>query len=1141
MKYFLKIVLFLAAGIILITLTSKADCMLSYAITTVSKDSTVRIWEEPLVIPTYEVGIPDPNPRFYAGRAYQGAQGRVYPYPMLDRLTDNRKDKTYNAVYLENEYIKICILPEIGGRIFYAIDKTNNHDFLYHQHVIKPALIGMLGAWISGGIEWNFPHHHRATVFMPIDYTFQENPDGSKTIWMSEIEIRHRMRWVIGITLYPGKSYFEAAFKFINRTPVIHSFLYWANVSTHANPDYQVIFPPGTEYATYHSKNAFAHWPVSHEVYRGIDYSEGVDLSWWKNHPSPISFFAWNYEDDFLAGYDHEKNAGTVYVANHYLAPGKKLWEWGPGPQGRIWDEILTETDGPYAEIMVGAYSDNQPDYSWLQPYETKTVSQYWYPIREMEGVKNANLKAAVDLRVTPENMALIGFSTTSAYEKAKVLLKAGNKVIFQQEINISPGEPFQKKILLPPGVKKEDLQVSLLSSANEELIAYKPVKKKDTPMPDVVEPPPSPDDIKTVEELYLAGLRLEQFYNPTLEPYPYYEEALKRDPGNYRVNIALGILNYKGGMLKEAEEKFRTAIKRATKNYTSPRDGEAYYYLGLILQLQGKYDDAYNAFYKAVWSYESQSAAYFHISEIDCKMGDFPTALKHINLSIITNIWNTNALNLKTAILRHLGQYGEAENISVKILSDDPLNLWAEFELFLTQSAMGIEEEAAKVKNSLMAKREGKVQHWYKAQTFLEIAVDYSNCGLWDEAITLLSLLTDSVENNETTYPLVYYYLGYFWQQKGDFEKASKYYRFGSEMPPDYCFPFRTESIGMLQAAFRNNPEDARAHYYLGNLYYDHQPENAILEWEKSRALDNNLATVNRNLGLAYIQVDNDIQKAIACLEKAVACDSTDPRLFYELDVLYEAGGVSPEIRLALMQKNHQTIVEHNDAFSREIVLLTQLGYYDDAIVFMNNYHFRRWEGLGNIHTTYVDAHLLRGQKYFKVKQYKEAIRDFEAALKYPENLEVARPYSGGRDCEVYYFMGLTYEAEGKYKKAKEFFEKSITAKRIESWSALSYYQGLAFQKTGQKNKANQMFDGLIEFGDNKLETLKKEGAVMRFFAKFGNKRSRNELMADAYYLVGLGYMGKGMLSEAKTSFEKTLDLNINHLWAKVQLSGIQ
>ena len=204
-------------------------------------ESGVKIWEESLKIPTYRVEKPDPNPLFYTSRAYQGAQGHVYPYPMLDKLTDIREDIAYKAVFLENKYVQIMVLPELGGRIFSAVDRTNNYNFFYRQHVIKPALIGMLGARISGGVEWNVPHHHRATTFMPVDYTTQENHDGSKTIWVGEIELRHRMKWIIGLTLYPDKSYLEATVKIFNRTPFAHSFLYWANVAAHANPAYQVI------------------------------------------------------------------------------------------------------------------------------------------------------------------------------------------------------------------------------------------------------------------------------------------------------------------------------------------------------------------------------------------------------------------------------------------------------------------------------------------------------------------------------------------------------------------------------------------------------------------------------------------------------------------------------------------------------------------------------------------------------------------------------------------------------------------------------------------------------------------------------------------------------------------------------------
>lgn len=1111
-----------------------------YSTATGFTKSSVTICEKELVIPTYKIGKPDPNPRFYEGRAYQGAQGRVYPYPMMDRLTDKCEDKAYNAVYLENEYVKICVLPEIGGRVFEAVDKTNGFDFLYRQHVIKPALIGMLGAWISGGIEWNFPHHHRASVFLPMDYVLKDNPDGSKTIWMSEIEMRHRMKLVIGITLRPGKSYFEAEIKLYNRSPFVHSFLYWANVSVYADENYQVIFPPSTQFAVYHGKNAFVRWPVSHETYRGVDYTKGVDMSWWKNHPSPMSFFAWNYKDDFLAGYDHKKGAGTAYVANHHVAPGKKFWQWGPGPHGRIWDKILTDEDGPYVELMVGAFSDNQPDYSWLQPYEGKSVRQYWYPIRDIGGVKNANLAAAVNMELAGKTVK-IGFNATSEYKNAEALLRARGKVVFEEKIDISPGKPFIKEVPLTAGVKETDLRVSLVSASGDELVAYQPVKMEKAPMPEVVKRPPDPKDIKTVEELYLTGMRLEQFYNPSLSPVPYYEEALKRDPGNSRVNAALGILYLKWCMFEKAEEHFRVALKRVTKDYTSPRDGETYYYLGWVLKLRGKLDVAYNALYKAAWSHAFHTAAYFHLAEIDCMRGDFETALKHLDRSLVTNAWHAKALNLKATVLRRLDRPKEAAELAKKVSANDPLNLWSLHEAYLAGVAMGLDKERiAELKADLEPKCNVEAPEWHKAQTCLEIAVDYANAGLWDEAINMLNLIAFSGEKRANPYPLIFYYLGYFHEKKGDVKKAAEYYRIGGKMPTDYCFPFRAESIHVLRAAFRNNPKDGRAHYYLGNLFYDRQPKKAIKEWEKARELDAGIATLHRNLARGYFQIEHNVAKAIASMEKAIECDK-DPGLFYELDVLYEAGGVSMQKRLDLLMKNHKYILDHNDAFSREIVLLTRLGHYDNAIkMMMPPNHFRRWEGLGNIHTTYLNAHLLRARKHLKAGRYGEAVKDYEAALEYPENLEVARPHHGGRDCEVYCLLGNAYDAWGNAEKAREFYKKSTSTERHESRSELDFYQGMAYMKLDRKDKAAEMFDALIKHGKEKLESL-KVGTTLEFFAKFGKKRSVKDQKADALYLMGLGYIGKGDMEAAKKKLEEALNLNAHHLWAKIHLEDLE
>jgi tetratricopeptide (TPR) repeat protein len=1093
----------------------------------VSKESSVRIWEEPRVIPTYLIGAPDINPRFYTGRTYQGAQGRVYPYPMLDVLTDNRRDKTYNAVYLENEYLKISVLPEIGGRLFSALDKTNNYDFIYHQHVVKPALIGMLGAWISGGIEWNFPHHHRPSVFMPIDYVMEEHPDGSSTIWVGEIEIRHRMKWIVGLTLHPSKSYIEATIRPFNRTPFVNTFLCFANVGIHANEDYQVIFPPSTQFATYHTKNQFARWPVSHEVFNRIDYTSGVDVSWWKNHPEWTSMFAWNYEDDFFGGYDHGKRAGTVSFANHHVVPGRKFWEWSNGPRGWMWDKILTEEDGPELELMTGAYSDNQPDYSWLRPYETKIIKMYWYPIRELGGIKNANLEAAVNLDVTKKNTARIAFNTTSKYENANALLRAGEEIIFEKRIDISPDKPFTQDIPLPDGVKEHGLRVSLHSADGEELIAYSPIKTEKAPMPETVKAPPEPKDFKTVEELYLTGLRLEQFHNPALQPYPFYEEALRRDPNNYRVNVALGILYFKRGMFEDAEKCFQRAIDRATYNYTSPRDGEAFYYHGLVQKFLGKYDAAYDDLYKATWSYGSHTAAYYHLAEIACIRGEFDTALGHIDRALATNAWNTKAMDLKAAVLRHLGRFEEAAQIASEVLKVDLLDYWALNELYLAKFAMKAKVEADK---QLKALTKGMRNDY---QSYLELAVDYGNAGLYDEAIKVLKRLPVSASAGLGSDPMLYYYLAFYFDKKGQTDVAEKTYKVTSMMPTNYCFPFRLESIDVLRAAFTTNPADARAHYYLGNLLYDHQPENAIKEWEKSVAIDEKFATAHRNLGFAYARDLDDVPKAIASYEKAIACNKEDPRPYYELDLLYERDGrLSPQERLALLESNEKTIVKRDDAFSRKVILSVQLGDYDKALDLMMNRHFHTWEGGATVRGAFVDSHLLRGTNHFKAGRYREALKDYQTALEYPENFEMTTPYRGGRDCQVYYYIATAYEALGDSKKAKESYEKSVAAKQRRAWSYLRYYQALSYRKLGREDKAVEILDGLIAFAQAE--------AGVDFFAKFGEKEPPKFRMANNNYLLGLAYLAKGSKTEAKAKFAEALKLNPNHLWAAVLLSRL-
>ena len=331
------------------------------------------VWAEKVMIPTYEIGEAEKNPIFLEKRVYQGSCGKVYPYPTIEKISDEKKDKEYTAVWLENEYIRVMVLPELGGRIQRAYDKTNDYDFVYYNQVIKPALVGLTGPWISGGIEFNWPQHHRPTTFLPVDYEIQENEDGSVSVLCHDVDQMYGTKGLMRISVYPGKAYIEIKGQLYNRTSLPQTFLWWANPAVPVNDNTQSIFPPDVHAVMDHGKRDVSRFPIATGVYYKKDYSEGVDISRYKNIPVPTSYMAEKSKYDFVGGYDYGKHAGILHVADHHVSPGKKQWTWGCGDFGKAWDRNLTDEDGPYVELMTGMFTDNQPDFTWLKPFEEKT------------------------------------------------------------------------------------------------------------------------------------------------------------------------------------------------------------------------------------------------------------------------------------------------------------------------------------------------------------------------------------------------------------------------------------------------------------------------------------------------------------------------------------------------------------------------------------------------------------------------------------------------------------------------------------------------------------------------------------------------------------------------------------------------
>lgn len=1131
-----------------------------------SANASVKVSEQDIVLPTYLAGPPEPNPMFYFGRASQGAEGRVYPYPLYDTLTNVKSNKTYRIIYLENEYVRIGVLPEIGGRLFEGVDKSNGYNFIYRQHVIKPALIGLIGAWISGGIEWNIPHHHRATTFLPVQYRVAENDDGSKTVWVGELELRDRMRWAVGYTLRPGKSCLECSVRIVNRTPLANTMLCFANVAVHVNENYQVIYPPATRFVTFHSKREFTTWPIATTRYAGADFTRGVDVSWYSNHVSANSMFAWNYEDDFFAGYDHGRQAGIMSVANHQIVPGKKFWTWGNGPRGRMWDKILTDDDGPYIELMVGAYSDNQPDYSWLQPYETKSFEMFWYPFRDIGGVKQANLDAAVNLEVGANGTAKVGFCTTAAHRSAVARLTAGDRVLLAEHITISPEKPFVRQVSLPAGLEANALRASLTADGLE-LVSYSPVRLEPATMPEPVKGPPAPSELKTTEELYLAGQRIEQFRNPSLRTEDYWDEALTRDPDDARVNTALGIRKLKQARFAEAEAHFRKAIGRLSFNYTSPKDGEPFYYLGLALlgradelaksssgstatgaETRGKesagsaselqylcrtgstLDQARNAFYKATWSAAWRSPAYFSLAELAARQGDFPAALELVNHSVEANTLNLRALNLKAALLRHTGRSKEALGLldSTARLTD-PLDVRV-----LAERRLAGDKSSARDLEAILRDHPA---------TGLETAAEFANAGLWQDGNDLLTLMVESTRNKTDASPLAYYYLGEFAERLGKSAAAFDYRVQAKAASPEYAFPFQNELAPVLRRAMAADPSDARAPYYLGNLLFDGQPADAVKLWERSATLDPAFPLVHRNLAVAYShqKPTNDLARAIAQLELAVSSPKKYALHFAELDELYARNGEQPEKRLALLERNHSVVAQRDDSLSREIGLKILAGKYDDAIQLMTGRKFSVWEG-GSLEVAdhWVNAHLLRGRQELTARQFAAAAQDFSSAATIPANLPTERELARGP--ELAYWAGMASAAQGDKGQAQRCWRQATEGAAPEGRrqprdglserQTQSYYQALARRKLGQSEESEKALRELAQSAERQIH---EDGAPADSGA-----RGPNQQTALAHYLSGLAHLGLGETSPARTEFEKALVAQPDYLGAKAELGAM-
>lgn len=1067
----------------------------------------VSVRNEMVIIPTYETETYDKNPMFLEKRVYQGSSGRVYPHPVCEGVADKKTDKAYRAIFLENDFIEVMILPEIGGKIQRLYDKTNGYDAVYYNEVIKPALVGLAGPWVSGGIEFNWPQHHRPSTFDPVDYKIEENDDNSVTVWVGETEKMFHTKGIAGFTVYPDRAYVEIKGQVYNPTERPQTFLWWANPAVAVNDHTQSIFPPDVNAVMDHGKRSVSEFPIARGEYYKFDYAPGTDISRYKNIPVPTSYMAYHSDFNFIGNYDYSKEAGLLHIADHHVSPGKKQWTWGNGDFGQAWDRNLTDENGPYIELMTGMFTDNQPDFTYLKPYEEKTFLQYFMPYKEVGAIKNASLEVVMNVEINGDNIDCVVYSPLCLND-VTLKLFCNEDVLFEETVNISPLEIFKKSVKAVYG------KIKLAAYKGEkEILSCVPAKASSEPVPSPAEALPEPSEIPTTEKLFLAAVHLEQYRHATYSPADYYLEGLKRDCSDIRLNNGYGKYLYNKGRYAEAQVYFENAVKSSTWKNPNPYDCEPYYNLGLALKAQGANDKAFDAFYKAVWDGNMQDKAFYQMACIKSAEGEYEEAYGYIEKSLTKGAHNLKARNLKTALLRKMGKIDLAVVFAKETTEIDALDHSAVYELYKL-TGEGLDSLKAIMRDD--------------NHNYIELALTYIIAGLNDEAVEILRFAPNADE------PMVHYYLYSITKNADDLNK-------GESASPIYCFPNRLEDAKVLEIAINDGGEYAK--YYLGNLLYDKgRWEESVQLWENS---DIEIATVHRNLSLAYYNKLNDYDKAKAAMEKAFEIDKTDARVFFELDQLYKILNFSLEERLANMEANNELLEKRDDLYTEYITLLNLDGQYEKAYSCIMNHNFHPWEGgEGKIPAQYRISLMNMARKEINKEK---AIKMLEDALVYPYNLGEGK-LIGNLDNDLYYMLGCLYDDKAK---ADEAFalasrgDNELTSAMYynDQPPEMVYYAAKAIEKTGNKEEAINRFDMFISYAnehmndDIKIDYFAVSLPDFLIFEADLNKKNK----IHCSYMAALGYLGKGDMANAKKITEQGLELDKCHAGLRDILRKVQ
>ncbi|HNQ24195.1 MAG TPA: DUF5107 domain-containing protein [Phycisphaerae bacterium] len=950
-----------------------------------TSSAEVKVWEGTITVPTY-TWEDDVNPKFWAlETATKVARNAIYPYTMQDHLFRTKVDRTYKALFLENEYLKVTCVPQFDGRLHSVLDKTTGQEMFHLNSVIKPSMIAMRGAWISGGVEWNAgPQGHTVTCVSPVDALLGQNADGSAYLEVSNIEKSQRTQWTVRVTLHPGKAYLDERIELFNPTDGLCPYYFWNCTAFPNRPGTRFIFP--MTLGTDHTGTKYFFWPVN----------EGRDLTWLKNHETWASIFACRCTFDFFGAYDVEADRGVVQAADHHYLSGKKAWTWGQWDYGLVSQKNLTDEDGPYIEVQSGPLP-TQSDYGALWPRDVVSWQEYWYPVHGLgEGFEFATQDLAVQTTRADGRLEL-RLIATARFPAARCRITQDGRSLVDQRVDLGPEEPQVVALANAPS-SPVDITVT---TGNDVVLA-----QFTSPLPVPVVLPPAASTAKgdeelTAEESYLRGRKYDLEINRP-QAQEYYEKALAQDPGNVRALCGLAVLALEVGDYVKALPSLEHAVTR------DPQDGRAWYFQGVAHLKLGHEEEALRCADQAARCFGAHALgrdlagrAYLRRHEAGKALEAFAEAAR------------CNPSDRRTRdhllIARYACNDERVWEDAQRQLAENPTDLLLR-ELLALRSAEELKRFATDVHNYV-----GEVEF-----ETLQMSLVFADLGLQAEALRLLKAVCVDGVPAEQRSPLPLYHVAYWAAGVHDEATARACLSEARTRYRDFDFASHPDSAAVLEYAVTQQPDDAHAHYHLGNLYaHLGRLEEAAEHWRAAGELQPSLSIAWRNLGLYTRVVAKDLTQAATLYGRAIAARPSDQTLYRDrAEILIEDGKRSE----AIQSLESMPVDKHRRA---DVTLLLAQAYWDEqrldeAIGLLESTpYFVAWEGQATTWIIFNKTHVARGRARYEKGDFAAALADFDAALTYPENLGVGRS-NQPEHATALYGRGQALAALGRHEEAK-------------------------------------------------------------------------------------------------------------------------